>query len=307
MRQHTGMTHLRRLGFADAGIFACHTLTTGQVLVPATIEGQAATLLLDTGLRLDVFLDRPYVEARGFAYEARDEGFGLAQTGEFVALGRQREHAVASVRAAERAWWKDDGSHAGDLGVLFFNHGVLAIDAAAPRVGFTTDEAIRAWPVAPDVRVPLLADVQDRMPFTDAIGLPSVGGERPTLLLDTGRWTSMLSAEWVRRVAPEKRARELLASQAKEEAAFVAVALPGGRTLVHRLWLDDQPTDRYDMWGVERCDGVLGMDFLRRWVGAFDLPRGELLLWDYATLATPEPDANVLWAYVRGAPPPTAG
>jgi len=51
---------------------------------------------------------------------------------------------------------------------------------------------------------------------------------------------------------------------------------------------------------------VLGMDWMRRWITVFDLPRGELLLWDYASLASPEPDPVALWEYVRGTPPPTA-
>lgn len=306
MRQHTRMTHLRRLGFGDTTLFPCHTLATGQVLVPAVVEGQAATLMLDTGLRLDVFLDRPWVDAHGLGYEARNEGFGLARTGEFVALGRQREHAVASVRAAERAWWEDDGSHAGGLGVLFFGHGVLAIDAAAPRVGFTTDPGVRAWPVAPDVRIPLLPGVQDDMPFTRAIALPTLDGGEATLLVDTGRHTSRLSTGYVGRAGNATRVREVLGAHEKGEPDSLQLVLPGGRTLVQRLWLDDALEDAYEMWGVERCDGVLGMDWVRRWVTVFDLPRGALLLWDYATLAAPETDPAVLWEYVRGAPPPTA-
>jgi hypothetical protein len=300
------MTHLRRLGFADAAIFACHTLTTGQLLVPAVIEGEAATLLLATGLRLDVFLDYSYVEGHELRYEARDDWFGRAKTGEFVALGRQREHAIASVRSADRAWWKDDGTHAGDLGVLFFAHGVLAIDAAGPRVGFTTEDTIRAWPVAPDVRVPLMPEVQDRVPFTRAIALPTLDGGEATLRIDTGEPVSRLSTRYVRRAGNVKRATSALAAHAKGEPEPFQLALPGGRTLMQRMSLDDQPEERYEMWGVERCDGVLGMDWMRRWITVFDLPRGELLLWDYASLASPEPDPVALWEYVRGTPPPTA-
>jgi hypothetical protein len=303
------MTHLRRLGFAQAAIFPCHTLTSGQVLVPALIEGEAATLLLATGTRLDVNLHNRYVEAHELAYDPRDEESGRASTGEFVALGRQREHAIANARDVARGWWNPDDSHAGEMGVLFFAHGVLAIDPAGPRVALTADPAIRDWPAAPAARVPLLADVRDGVPFTRAIGVPRLDAGEATFLLDTGSSASWLSADYVRRSPHAKRATEMLASLAKREKAYVTLALPGGREVVHRVWIDDDgDEDRFAMWDVDWCDGVLGMDFLRRWVVAFDVPAHELLLWDYASLADPAsaPDAEALWAYVRGAPAPTA-
>ena len=151
---------LQRLGFPDDSVFPV-IRAAERLLVAAKIDGENAIVTLDTGLRLDVYLDRSYVERRGFAIEWRGDQFGVCPTGDFVMLGRQRVFNTATVQAlpAEKG---QDPAYAGTLGTMFFNDGLLGIDQASGEIARTSHyAAVRALLPDPTHRLDLLPNVQD--------------------------------------------------------------------------------------------------------------------------------------------------
>ena len=269
---------LQRLGFPDDSVFPV-IRAAERLLVAAKIDGENAILTLDTGLRLDVYLDRSYVERRGFAIEWRGDQFGVCPTGDFVMLGRQRVFNTATVQAlpAEKG---QDPAYAGTLGTMFFNDGLLGIDQASGEIARTSHYAdVRALLPDPTHRLDLLPNVQDGVPFTRSLRIDGLR-TTPTFAVASGR-SSWISARIATRVSSERHSLDEV-ELALEEKFDVPLVFPNTAPMQHSMRIHTSIEQYGKGWGVPECDGILGTDFLRRWLVVFDFPTGELLLYDYA-------------------------
>lgn len=269
---------LQRLGFPADSVFPL-VRSAEHLVVAAEIEGEDVLLTLETGMRLDVFLDRSYVDRRGFAVEWRGDRFGVCPTGEFVVLGRQRAFDTATVRALPT---KDgaDSAYAGAVGTMLFNDGLLGIDQASGEIARVSRHAdVRALLPEPAHRLALIPNVQDSVPFTRSL---NVDGLRttPTFLIASDQ-RSWISARLAARIASDGHRLDDV-DLTLDKKVDVPLNFPNTPPLEHAMWIHTSVEQYGKMWGVSRCDGILGIDFLRRWLVVFDFPARQLLLYDYA-------------------------
>lgn len=269
---------LQRLGFPDESVFP--VVRAGErLLVAASIEGEKAILTLNTGMRLDVYLDRSYVERRGFAIEWRGDQFGVCPMGDFVVLGRQRVFNMATVQAlpTEKGY---DPAYAGALGTMFFNDGLLGIDQASGEIARVSHHAeVRALLPTPTHRLDLLPNVQDSVPFTRSLQIDGLR-TAPTFIISSDR-NSWISARLATHISSERHYLDEV-ELALDEKFDVPLAFPNASLMQHSMRIHTSIEQYGRGWGVPECDGILGIDFLRRWLVVLDFPARQLLLYDYA-------------------------
>ena len=269
---------LQRLGFPDDSVFPV-VRAAERLLVAAKIEGEDAILTLDTGMRLDVCLDRTYAERRGFAVEWRGDQFGVCPTGDFVALGRQRVFNTATVQALSTEKGHDP-PYAGALGTMFFNDGLLGIDQASGEIARTSHHAVvRALLPNPTHRLDLLPNVQDGVPFTRSLKIDGLR-TTPIFVVASDR-SSWISARTATRISSERHDLDEI-GLALNEKFDVPLMFPSTPPMQHAMWIHTSIEQYGKGWGVPECDGLLGTDFLRRWLVVLDFPARQLLLYDYA-------------------------
>ena len=236
-------------------------------------------LALETGMRLDVFLERSYVERRGFPVEWRNDQFGVCTTGDFVVLGRQRPFHTATVQARPRVE-RAAPNYAGTLGVMAFNDGLLGIDSAGGEIARVTHHAsVRARLPDPTHRLELLPHVQDGVPFTRSLKIEGLM-TTPTLMI-ASNGSSWISARFATRISSADYHLDAV-ELALNERFDVPLVLPNTLSVQHSMWIHTAIEQHGKGWGVPECDGILGGDFLRRWLVVFDFPAQQLLLYDYS-------------------------
>lgn len=268
---------LERLGFAPADIYDSPWRSPTGLGVNAVIESEPAQLKVRTGMRVDVRLERTYVERRGFPVEWRKDAFGVCQVGEFTMMGRQRRFDTAMVGVSRNDLTRYE-QYAGDVGTMFFNDSVLALDFVENRVARA--DSVPATLPPGIVDLPLVPDAQDGVPFVASIDVEGMSASG-TFLIDSSRSQSWLSIDYVRRAASDRLARTLEKRMEKAAKTERSITLPGGPSVEHELWVGSWIAADVGRWGV-RCDGILGADFLRRWIPVFDFPAQRLRLVDYA-------------------------
>jgi hypothetical protein len=277
-RKDTTSLLLQRLGFPDDSVFPV-VRAAERLIVAAKIEGDDAVLILDTGMRLDVYLDRSYVERRGFTIEWLGDRFGVCPTGDFVVLGRQRVFHTATVQAlpTEKGY---DPAYAGTLGTMFFNDGLLGLDWASGEIARTSQHAaIRALLPDPTHRLGLLPNVQDGVPFTRSLRIDGLR-TTPTFAVASGR-SSWISARVANRTSSQRHSLDEI-GLARNEKFDVPLVFPNTTPMQHSMRIHTSIEQYGKGWGVPECDKILGGDFLRRWLVVLDIPAGQLLLYDYA-------------------------
>lgn len=270
---------LARIGFTVDETFECDAWPDGRLLVRAELQGESAHLLLDTACHLDLSLRRGYTQHRDFVFERRTETWVMCSVTEFSALGRSRPHDVACAFGADVPA-PEPSTYAGSLGTLYLNDAILALDAAGPCIGFSTRAAIRERFSDAVCRIPLLPDVPDRMPVTQAIPDRSAPDALPTFLLSTGS-ASSVSLEYTRRNWPRLLRWKVARAHRKHSTIALPLGLPNGSGVEIKAFVVDRMPEYVSSGELPRIDGVLGVDFLRRWIQVFDFPGGELALFDY--------------------------
>ena len=230
-------------------------------------------------MRVDVRLERTYVERRGFPVEWRNDTFGVCQVGEFTMMGRQRRFDTAMVGASRTDLTGFD-QYAGEVGTMFFNDSVLALDFVEARVARADTVPVTLPPSIVDL--PLVPEAQDGVPFVASIAVEGMSAPG-TFLIDSSNKQSWLSIDYVRRAASDRLAHALEKRMEGATTTERSITLPGGPSVEHELWVGSWIARDVGRWGV-RCDGILGADFLRRWIPVFDFQAQRLRLADYATV-----------------------
>lgn len=272
---------LKDLGFSPEEIFAGGAYSDGRQLVRAETQGEEAWLLLDTKVRLDLSLQLAYVRRRGLSIE-RDYSpneYAVCRLTEFSALGKSRPHDVACAFGDE-GW--DAGNYAGALGMGYIEEHIVGVDCAGPSVALTQRDAVRSSFSRGAYRIPLVPGTLSRLPVTQALGDGHAPTATPAFLLSTGAEQSSISLTYVKEHWTERRLvrRAVRASEGKGTVSL-SLVLPDSSIVRLNALVDAEGPEYITDVGVGRIDGVLGIDFLRRWMQVFDFPGAELVLFDY--------------------------
>lgn len=271
---------LERLGFAPSDIQDSPWRTADRLWVRAVIEGEPAQLEVKTAMPLDVWLERTYVERRGFPVTWRDERFGVCQVGEFTILGRQRRFDTAVV-GTEKNDYPRNQRYAGSVGPMFFEDGLLALDFVEGRVARA--DASRAIALPPsEAALALVPEGWNGVTFVRDITVAGMS-EPGVFLVASDMQRSTLSIDYVRRAASPRLVRKYERYMERKCVVSEKVALPDGPTVTHDFRVGSWIAKHVKNWQVA-CDGVLGADFLRRWIPVFDFPAQRIRLIDYATV-----------------------
>jgi hypothetical protein len=168
------------------------------------------------------------------------------------------------------------------VGVDYLNDAVLGLDAAGPAIGLSTRDEIRAWPEPPACAIALVADTGDRLPVTVALR-DRRAAAAPALMIGSGYDRSALTLSYIRTHWSEHRLRRAAERAIRSEKSVeVPIELPGGQVLEIPFQVIEDPPKYLVPLGVDELHGVLGIDFLRRWMQVFDFPGRQLLLFDYS-------------------------
>ena len=168
---------------------------------------------------------------------------------------------------------------------MFFNDGLLGIDQASGEIARTSHHAaVRALLPNPTHRLDLLPNVQDSVPFTRSLKIDGLR-TTPTFAVSSDR-TSWISAHIATRVSLERHSLDET-GLALNEKCDVPLVLPNTPPMRHAMGIHTSIEQYGKGSGVAECDGILGADFLRRWLVVFDFPARQLLLYDY-TRVLPE-------------------
>lgn len=252
-----------------------------RLLVEADLEGDSAYLLLDTRCRLDISLSREYTQHRGFPFQRRDEAFVMVRFDTFAALGRSRPHDQACAFGMDVPE-PEHSIYAGSLGVLYLNDAMLGVDAAGPVVALSTRSEIRASFPESLCRLPLVHNALDRLPLTQSLTDLEAPAAVPTFLLSTGTERSSISINYVQHQW-RKHSLRWKAKRAHRKGGTVPLRLqlPNGDPVHMEAAVESDMPEYIGEVGVRQIDGVLGVDFLRRWMQVFDFPGRELVLFPY--------------------------
>jgi hypothetical protein len=181
-----------------------------------------------------------------------------------------------------------DPIYAGRLGVEYMDDAVLGLDPAGPALGLTARAEIRSWPEPPASIIPLVPGAGGQMPVTLALRDQHAPTATPALMLDAGGQSSYLTRSYV-----EKNwsgfwlRRSGMRALRKQKNVGLPLALPNGETVEIDVHVAEEPPRYVVPLGVDELHGVLGIDFIRRWMSVFDFPGRELLLFDYSASRSP--------------------
>lgn len=270
---------LKRIGFADDEVFRCVAWTDGRVGVNAEIHGEKAVLLLNTALRLDVRLSGPYAHRRGFPLVRGSEAAGNCSLTEFRALGRSRRYDDARFMGAPQP--DTTSIYAGEIGIDYLSDAVLGVDAAGPHIGLSTRDEISPWSISPVCRIPLVPESGPRLAVTVALRDGHAPEAAPAFAFGTGYPFSYLSEAYVKDRWSRKTLKRLSPEVGSKRTVPVPLTLPNGDVISLAMRIETGPPEYVVDTGMGELQGMLGIDFLRRWMQVFDLPGRELLLFDY--------------------------
>lgn len=269
--------HLQSLGFRAEELFQCE-LSDGLIIVPAALDGDSTRFLLDTGATTWITLSHDYAATR-FVFENGEEVpstsdvLGYVTVKHLVVLGKSFSERTLSVR--RRDTWN---RVAGLVGIRFFDGGFLAIDPRSGLVGASARPELRSCLPRAICRLRLLEAHGEYVAITSDLREGDMRGEHPVLLLDSGSTGSLLTLDYALRkpwYRPFRWLAVLTSRRARRRLLWV-LELPGGTGIWTRVGVVPSLQPFARAAGLERVDGVLGMNFLRRWVLVFDFYGGEL-------------------------------
>ncbi|HWP37511.1 MAG TPA: hypothetical protein VNL18_08180 [Gemmatimonadales bacterium] len=261
-----------------------------RLVFKGTVEDRPARWVLDSGALNDITIDLAYALRRGLTIERayhRTPGFELqpAGIGGFTHVERLSAFGVdvqgrtvpVSDLFAGRPVPPD---FAGLIGLGFFAKKVLALDPRRSVLGLFRPSSlpVRVREVkhqlhflrVDDRYVPFTRDVKDAL-------MPSP--EPPVLVIDTGSYTSLLTRDYVLSRRGHLFMRLLLraAHRFRKRIRYV-FELPPDVQVGVRVQIAHSSGAYEQTVGVARVDGILGMNFLGRWISVFDLHGGVLAL-----------------------------
>jgi hypothetical protein len=230
---------------------------------------------------LDVALAGTFVHDRSLTVERFTESFGVCHLPGFAALGRFREAGRTVFHGQVESG--GGSAYAGKLGVLYFNDGVMALDAAGPAVALTGRSEPTVNGPNPTHRLVLSETSLDGLPVTSS--LHDEHGVAHRFQIATGTtysyvYLSSLEARWPRR----QMWRARWANRTRKTIPL-QLRFPNGDTQEVRCYvLRDPPEEYISQIDTLPLTGSLGVDLLRAWIQVFDFPRHELQLYDYAAV-----------------------
>ena len=239
--------------------------------MPAVLGNEVGLLLVDTTYQMELILELGQIVKWNWPYERESERWGSTPLTSFFALGRGRGETLGDVYGDEKEATKIYTT-CGRLGAPFFVGGTLALDPIDAAVGWSMTLDLETRAPADSWRVPLVADTPDNVPITEAIEDRSSLGDRPRLMIDTGRIHTELSLEYIDRAWRTPRSRRK-ARDAWQGHGRVDVHLkvPGLKSTV---WIEARVSERsaarYSDENGLRIDGFLGLDLLYRWLPVID-------------------------------------
>lgn len=276
---------LSQLGFEDSRLHEGE-FKHGRLFFGGRIDGEPATFLLDTGALNAVTLSTEYVERRGWKLEGeydRTPPFSFQPSGPAGSV-RIRSLEVLGGRVSGQSipayrLWSRSGVADAVVGLGFFGSQRVGIDARNATVGLSEPGGVEG--ALPLQVLRLVKTQQHYLPITsdvhDAL-MPS--GNGCVLVLDSGSDLSFLTSSYVC-----SRRGHLFTR------FFLRLAHRFGRTVRYEFELPNETrvavgtrvvtaTPTYgERVGVERIDGILGMNFLGRFVAVFVLDRGQVTLY----------------------------
>ncbi|HEX7051142.1 MAG TPA: hypothetical protein VF188_13120 [Longimicrobiales bacterium] len=273
---------LLRLGFLAGELFDCHIWRDATLGVYAEIEGEQALCAIDTSLRLDLALDATYVLRRNLPVLRRNDAFGVCQLRAFQAFGRGRPHEAATFFGEPAP--DSTSIFAGRIGAELLHDCILGLDPAGPAVGCSQRPELRASLPAPLERIPFIPQPESALPLTRALIDGHAPHARPAFLVASAGAGSYLCIDYVRENWRDGRLRRSAERALRRNRGIeVPIRLPSGRSICVPLRVHPDPPEYVVDVAAKRIDGVLGVDFLRRWLAVFDFPGRALLLFSLTT------------------------
>lgn len=291
---------LTALGFLPEELHRC-SVVDRRMLVSADLAGTPVRFLVDLGASAAVELSLSFLEQRGQYIDslrkvpARSPGASafrigtVSSAGELEVLGERHDLAFAEASELYRfdsLTEKSGGGPpiAGSLGADFFRDGVLALDLAEERLGFSRRPKLSAnLPPAEHV-LKLCNEPGGGPPIADTLqnGLTE---SVVWMYFDTGVQSTALShralqrrlsgrgvANWFLRWALRRHFRR--GSEVPTDFYF-----PDGHRWSVRVSLVASLDRMAIGYGHEAIDGWIGMDLCERWASVFDFSGGRLCLY----------------------------
>jgi hypothetical protein len=127
----------------------------------------------------------------------------------------------------------------------------------------------------------LVGNAGDGPPITISVRDVDAPKAQPAFLMSSGDDRSTIALSYLRTHRSGRRLKQVERATRKGTPVEVELDLPSGVRIPLDMGIEHvAPTYAVDV-GVDRLDGSLGIDFLRRWLQVFDFPSRELLLFDY--------------------------
>jgi len=272
------------LGQARAGLAkplaSSHSASPGVILVAATVEGQAANLMLDTGA------ERSCLDA-GFAARV-----GLHATGEEAVRQPYGTKEVDSLRVGDLGL---DSFHLRDLEILSGDLGATALAAGVPIDGILGSDVLRRFTVRIDfssgsAQFVTNATTQSgqmivRLRHVENLYFVplSLQGTPVSLLLDTGANTSSVSSHAWSNITTHWRPQSMVdgirstGGSASSSFALIPTIAIGAAT-VRDVPVRVQPSTHDGLFGDAGFDGLMGTDILRQFIVTLDLSNDTMYL-----------------------------
>lgn len=246
----------------------------------AIVDGDAKLLMISSFLQGPLMLFGEYVRERDFPVLDWKAPYGTCFVEEITVMGR----TLSEIEARFDTWNSPTKSgHIGWLCTDFFQDGVLGIDCADCVAGLATRHFDTGEHERLISRLPFASERQDQLPILVGIRDTDASGARPLFAVDSGRTSSTIYWSYVRESWSSSwgrwEARRKLKGNKKIELRLM---LPEGEEVEIQAQVRADPSESaLEFEESDRVAGILGMDFLRRWVPVFDFPKRELLLFRY--------------------------
>ena len=252
----------------------------GVILVAATVEGQPATLLLDTGS------ERTCIDT-GFAKRLRLTAGHLESIRQLYGTGTADSIRIGDLRL--------DSFHLKDMELLSSNLSAISSAVGVPIEGILGSDVLRRFQVRIDFSAGSahFATNATMSPDERLVKLHQVGGlyyvpldiqgTYLSLLLDTGTNASSVSSQaWsnvTKRWQPESMIDGIKSSGGSGSAKFVLIpTVDFGGTIVHDIPLRVQPQTGAGLFADNGFDGLLGTDVLSQFIVMLDLAHDKMYL-----------------------------
>jgi predicted aspartyl protease len=249
-------------------------------MVAATVEGQPANLLLDTGS------ERSCLDA------------GFAARLQFHSTGAESIRQPYGTRAVDGIRIRDlglDSFHVRDLEMLSGDLSSMSLAIGVPIDGVLGSDVLRHFTVtidfssgsaqfAANATMPTGEDFVRLHPVGNLYFVPlSIQGTSVSLLLDTGTNASSVSTQAWANVTTHWRPQSMVdgvrSSGGSESAKFVLIPTIGlGSVTSRNIPLRVQPQTQDGLFADARFDGLLGTDVLRQFIVTLDLNNDKMYL-----------------------------